>query len=64
MLHSDKLEFVSFKVNKEEYIHFLVVLPDVTTSVCSKEVIKHRFLEAGESRFVTLLIATCDGNIS
>jgi hypothetical protein len=32
---------------KNAIIEFLSVLPDIATSVCSKESIKHGFLEAG-----------------
>ncbi len=48
MFHSEKLEFLSMKSSKKNaLINFLSVLPDIATSVCSKESIKHGFLEAG-----------------
>jgi hypothetical protein len=48
--HSYKLEFFSFKSSKKNaLIDFLLVLPNIVTSGCSKEDIKHGFLEAGES---------------
>ncbi len=50
MFHSEKLEFLSLKSSKKNaLIDFLSVLPDIATSVCSKDSIKHDFLEAGES---------------
>jgi len=48
MFNSEKMEFLSFKSSKKNaLIDFLLVLPDIATSVCSKEGIKHGFLEAG-----------------
>jgi hypothetical protein len=48
MFHPEKLEFLSLKSSKKNaLIDFLSVLPDIATSVCSKESIKHGFLEAG-----------------
>jgi hypothetical protein len=50
MFYSDMLEFLSLKTSKKNaLIEFLLFLPDIATSVCSKEGIKHGFLEAGES---------------
>jgi hypothetical protein len=48
MFHSEKSGFLSLKsLKKNALIDFLSVLPDIATSVCSKENIKHGFLEAG-----------------
>ena len=48
MFNSEKMEFLSLKSSKKNaLIDFLSVLPDIATSVCSKEGIKHGFLEAG-----------------
>ncbi len=49
MFQSDWLEFLSLKsTKKNELIDFLSVLPEVATTTCSKENIKHGFIEAGE----------------
>ena len=48
MFNSEKMEFLSLKSSKKNaLIDFLSVLPDIATSVCSKDGIKHGFLEAG-----------------
>jgi hypothetical protein len=47
MFHSEKLGFLSLKSSKKNaLIDFLLVLPDIATSVCAKESINHGFLEA------------------
>ena len=47
MFHSEKLGSLSLKSSKKNaLIDFLLVLPDIATSVCAKESINHGFLEA------------------
>ena len=49
MFESDRLEFLSLKSRKKNVlIDFLLVLPKVATTTCSKENIKHSFIESGE----------------
>jgi hypothetical protein len=49
MFESDRLEFLSLKSTKKNaLIDFLSVLPEVTTTTCSKKNIKHGFIESGE----------------
>jgi hypothetical protein len=49
MFESNKLDVLSLKSTKKNaLIDFLLVLPKVATTTCSKENIKHGFLEAGE----------------
>jgi hypothetical protein len=49
MFESDRLEFLSLKSTKKNaLIDFLLVFPEVATTTCLKENIKHGFIEAGE----------------
>jgi hypothetical protein len=48
MFHSETLSFLSIKSTKKNVlIDFLSVLPEIATRACSKDNIKHRFIEAG-----------------
>ena len=48
MFYSDKLSFLSLKSTKKNaLINFLSVLPEIATTACSKDNIKHGFIQAG-----------------
>jgi hypothetical protein len=48
MFHSENFSFLSLKsIKKNALINFLSLLPEIATTACSKDNIKHRFIEAG-----------------
>ena len=48
MFHSEDMSFLSLKSTKKNaLIDFLSVLPDIATRACSKDNIKHGFIQAG-----------------
>ncbi len=47
MFHSENLSFLSLKSTKKNaLIDFLSVLPEIATTACSKDNVKHGFIEA------------------
>ena len=48
MFHSENMSFLSLKSTKKNaLIDFLSVLPEISTTACSKDNIKHGFIQAG-----------------
>jgi len=48
MFHSKNMSFLSLKSTKKNaLIDFLSVLPEISTTTCSKDNIKHGFIQAG-----------------